>query len=414
MSPRSEIPFNLPFATGDEFAMIREAIDKAHLSGNGPFSRRCEHWLSDRIGSAAVHLVPSCTAALEMAALLADIRPGDEVLMPSFTFVSTANAFVLRGATPVFVDIRPDTLNLDEKLLEAAITERTKAIVPVHYAGVACDMDAIMAVAERHGLIVIEDAAHAVMARYRERPLGSIGQLGTLSFHETKNVICGEGGALLVNDPELVERAEILQEKGTDRRQFYRGEVDKYTWVDVGSSFLLSDVNAAFLYAQLEQAVSITARRMEIWNRYQEAFGSLEEAGLLRRPIVPHDVEHSAHLYYLLMRTPAERDGLIAALEQRGISCVFHYVPLHSAPAGRRFGRVGSDMTVTDDASARLVRMPLWVGMEPTHVDRVVDEVARFLSRAASRPAAAPAPAAELDTAPAGSRGRPSGIRAET
>jgi dTDP-4-amino-4,6-dideoxygalactose transaminase len=405
VDPTSEIPFNLPFATGDEFAMIREAIDNMHLSGNGPFSRRCEAWLAARIGSAAVHLAPSCTAALEMATLLAGIEPGDEVLMPSFTFVSTANAVVLRGATPVFVDIRPDTLNLDEELLEAAVTEHTKAIVPVHYGGVACDMDVIMSVADRHGLIVIEDAAHALLARYQERPLGGIGQLGALSFHETKNVICGEGGALLVNDPALVERAEIVQEKGTDRRQFFRGEVDKYTWVEVGSSFLLSDVNAAFLYAQLQQADAITRRRMELWTRYHEGFRGLESQGVLRRPIVPHDVEHSAHLYYLLIEPPADRDDLIAALERQGIGAVFHYVPLHSAPAGRRYGREGSEMSVTEDVSARLVRLPLWIGMEESHVDRVVDAVARCLTRAPSYQGVGRAAAAALGKAREGSPG---------
>jgi dTDP-4-amino-4,6-dideoxygalactose transaminase len=346
-----------------------------------------------------------------MATLLAGIEQGDEVLMPSFTFVSTANAVVLRGATPVFVDVRPDTLNLDEHLLEGAITERTRAIVPVHYGGVACDMDAIMALADRHGLIVIEDAAHALLARDRGRPLGAIGQLGALSFHETKNVICGEGGALLVNDPALAERAEILQEKGTDRRRFYRGEVDKYTWVDVGSSFLMSDVSAAFLYAQLEQARSITERRVDLWNAYHEGFRSLEAAGLLRRPVVPPGVEHSAHLYYLLMPSNAGRDDLIASLERRGISSVFHYVPLHSAPAGRRFGRTGSEMTVTEDAAARLVRLPLWVGMESGQVDRVVDEVARFVSRSPSSPAEE-RPAAAIGTAPAGSPAPRPGNRA--
>jgi dTDP-4-amino-4,6-dideoxygalactose transaminase len=412
VDPASEIPFNLPFATGGEFAMIREAIDNMHLSGNGPFGRRCEEWLSEWIGSAAVHLVPSCTAALEMAALLADIEPGDEVLMPSFTFVSTANAVVLRGATPVFVDIRPDTLNLDDELLEAAVTDRTKAILPVHYAGIACDMDAIMAVAKRHGLVVIEDAAHALLARYQGRPLGGIGHLGALSFHETKNVMCGEGGALLVNDPELVARAEIVQEKGTDRRRFFRGEVDKYTWVDVGSSFLLSDVNAAFLYAQLQQAEAITRRRVEIWNRYHEGFLALESAGVLRRPVVPHDVEHSAHLYYLLMQTPGDREDLIMALEEQGIGSVFHYVPLHSAPAGRRFGRAASDMSVTDEVSAQLVRLPLWVGMEPSHVDRVVDAVARFALEPPSYPGAGPA--AGLGTAQEGSGVRRHGTGANS
>lgn len=391
MRMSDEIPFNRPFATGGEFELIREAIENMHLSGNGPFSHRCAAWLQDRLGAASVQLTPSCTSALEMAALLAGVEAGHEVLMPSFTFVSTANAFVLRGATPVFVDIRPDTLNLDEALLENAITDRTRAIVPVHYAGVACDMDAIMSVADRHSLIVIEDAAHALLANHRERPLGGIGQLGTLSFHETKNVICGEGGAMLVNDPSLVERAEIVQEKGTNRSQFFRGQVDKYTWVDVGSSFLLSDINAAFLYAQLERAEWMTARRMDLWNRYQAGFAELEAAGLVRRPVVPDGAEHNAHLYYLLVETEAVRDDLIATLADRGIHCVFHYVPLHSAPAGRRLGRMGTAMEVTDDLSARLLRLPLWVGMEHTQVERVVDEVESILLGRPRRRAAAAA-----------------------
>ncbi len=396
MGLMEEIPFNRPYATGGEFDLIREAIDNMHLSGNGPFSRRCAEWLQERLGSASVQLTPSCTGALEMAALLAGVEAGDEVLMPSFTFVSTANAFVLRGATPVFVDVRPDTLNLDEELLERAITERTKAIVPVHYAGVACDMDAIMTLADRHGLVVIEDAAHALLAWHRDRPLGGIGQLGTLSFHETKNVICGEGGALLVNDPALVERAEIMQEKGTNRSQFYRGQVDKYTWVDVGSSFLLSDINAAFLYAQLERAEWMTERRLELWNLYHEGFADLETLGIVRRPIVPDQAKHNAHLYYLLTETNSDRDELIEALDRRGISCVFHYVPLHSAPAGLRFGRTGSDMTVTDDVSGRLVRLPLWIGMEADQARRVVDEVRRALfARVRTRAGVAPEPARE-------------------
>ena len=334
MSLNRDIPFNRPFATGDEFDLIREAIDNMHISGNGPFGRRCEQWLSERIGSASVHMTPSCTSALEMAALLAGIGPGDEVLMPSFTFVSTANAFVLRGATPVFVDIRHDTLNIDEALLEGAITDRTKAIVPVHYAGVACDMDAIVALADRRGLVVIEDAAHALLASYRDQPLGGIGQLGTLSFHETKNVSCGEGGALLVNNPSLVERAEVVQEKGTNRARFHRGEVDKYTWTDVGSSFLLSDVNAAFLCAQLGRADWMTAQRMELWDAYHAGFVELEAAGMVRRPIVPEGARHNAHLYYLLIETAADRDRLIEVLDSRGIRAVFHYVPLHSSSAG--------------------------------------------------------------------------------
>jgi dTDP-4-amino-4,6-dideoxygalactose transaminase len=383
MSGRDEIiPFNRPYVTGAEFALIREAIDNSHLSGNGPFSRRCSDWLTEQIGSAAVLLTPSCTAAIELAALLTDVQPGDEVLMPSFTFVSTANAFVLRNAVPVFVDVRRDTLNLDERLLEQAVTSRTKAIVPVHYAGVGCAMDEVMAVAARHSLSVIEDAAHALFAGYGGRPLGGIGQLATLSFHETKNVICGEGGALLVNDPALVERAEILQEKGTNRRQFHRGQVDKYTWVDVGSSFLLSDMNAAFLLAQFESAAAMTSQRLAIWRQYHDAFADLERSGLIRRPVVPDEAEHNAHMYYLLAEDLDARDALIAALAAQGVNAVFHYVPLHSSPAGGRFGRVGSSMDVTDDVSARLLRLPLWVGMRDDQVERVIDAVHVALSRA--------------------------------
>ena len=379
MKPRGAIPFNQPFTTGDEFSLMHEAVDNGHLSGNGPFNRQCEEWLRKRTEAASVRMTSSCTDALEIAALLAGVGPRDEVLMPSFAFVSTANAFVLRGATPVFVDIREDTLNIDETLLENAVTERTKAIVPVHYAGVACEMDTIAAVATRHGLVVIEDAAHALLARYRGRPLGGFGQLGALSFHETKNVTCGEGGALLVNDPSLVERAEIVHEKGTNRSEFHRGRIGCYTWVDVGSSFLLSDINAAFLYAQLKRAEWITARRMELWCAYHEGFAELEAAGAIQRPTIPDEADHNAHLYYLLTETPGARDRLLDALRDRGISCVFHFVPLHSSPAGQRFGRAGTDMSVTDDASSRLLRLPMWVGLKPTQVKRVIDSVRRAL-----------------------------------
>jgi dTDP-4-amino-4,6-dideoxygalactose transaminase len=375
------VPFNRPYATGREFELIREAIGNMHLSGNGPFSARCADWIRSQVGSAGVQLTPSCTAALEMAAIMAGVEPGDEVIMPSFTFVSTANAFVLRGAVPVFVDVRPDTLNLDESLLEAAITDRTRVIVPVHYAGVACEMDTIMDVAARHDLIVLEDAAHALLATYRGRQLGGIGQLATLSFHETKNVICGEGGALLVNDPALVERAEIVQEKGTNRRQFYRGQVDKYTWVDVGSSFLLSDLNAAFLLAQLEAARWMTEERLRVWNEYHDAFAELERAGVVRRPVVPPEAGHNAHLYYLLLENRERRDALISALAERGVSSVFHYVPLHSAPAGLRYGRASGSLEVTDDVSGRLLRLPLWIGMEAEDKRRVIHEVHRALAR---------------------------------
>jgi dTDP-4-amino-4,6-dideoxygalactose transaminase len=373
--PSERVPFNRPHATGREFDYIREAIEGAHLSGNGPFARRCAAWLEGWSGCAKALLTPSCTAALELAAALIELEPGDEVLMPSFTFVSTANAVALRGAEPVFVDVREDTLNLDETALAAAITPRTRAIMPVHYAGVGCEMDGIGRVASEHGRRVIEDAAQGVLATQDGRALGGIGDVGCLSFHETKNIICGEGGALLINDPELVERAEILQEKGTDRSRFLRGQVDKYTWVDVGSSFLLGEVSAAFLWAQMEQAEAITARRLEIWNEYNDAFAALEQAGLLRRPVVTPDSVHNAHLYYLLLPTNAQRDAFIKQLAARQVQAVFHYVPLHSSPAGRQLGRAHGSLAVTDDVAGRLVRLPLWIDMRPEDVANVVRAV---------------------------------------
>lgn len=375
MNVRPEVQFNRPYATGGEFACIREAIDGAHLSGNGPFTRRCAAWLESTTGSRRALLTPSCTSALEMAAILAGLGPGDEVVMPSFTFVSTANAVVLRGAVPVFVDVRPDTLNLDERLLAGAITSRTRAIVPVHYAGVGCEMDAISRIADEHGLTVIEDAAQGVTASYDGTALGGIGRLGCLSFHETKNISCGEGGALLVNDPDLVERAEILQEKGTDRSRFLRGEVDKYTWVDIGSSYLLGEVGAAFLWAQVQEADSITERRLAIWHRYHEAFAELEHEGVLRRPTIPARTSHNAHMYYLLLPVRARRDAFIAGLAARGVQSFFHYVPLHSSQAGRRFARAHGDLAVTVDVSDRLVRLPLWVQMTAEHEEAVVRAV---------------------------------------
>jgi dTDP-4-amino-4,6-dideoxygalactose transaminase len=376
-----KVPFNQPYVTGEEFGFIQEAIDDAHLSGNGRFSRQCMALLEEALGAQLVLLTNSCTAALEMSALLADVREGDEVIMPSFTFTSTATALVLRGAVPVFVDVRPDTLNLDERLVEAAITDRTKAIVAVHYAGVACAMDELTAIARSHGLLMIEDAAQAYGSTYRGCPLGTLGAAGTLSFHETKNVQAGEGGALIVNDETLVGRAEILHEKGTNRREFYRGMVDKYSWVDVGSSFLSSDLTAAFLWPQLLRADWINEQRLAVWNRYQEGFARLEAEGLARRPVVPDYAGHNAHLYYLLV-DPGHRDELISALGARGVTSVFHYVPLHSAPAGRRFGRPAGDLHVTDRVSASLLRLPLWIGLSDEQVERVItvveDEAARL------------------------------------
>lgn len=366
------IPFNKPFMTGRELAYIAQAHQNGHLAGDGAFTKQCSRWLQDCTGSQRALLTHSCTAALEMSAILAGFGPGDEIIMPSYTFVSTANAFVLRGAVPVFVDIRADTLNIDETLIEAAITPRTRGIMVVHYAGVACEMDAIQLIAQRHGLLVIEDAAQAILSRYRGQPLGAIGALGALSFHETKNIISGEGGALLVNDPSLVARAEIIREKGTNRAQFFRGQVDKYTWVDLGSSFLPSELIAAFLYAQMEEGRALTQRRLVIWQRYHDAFAQLEHEGLVQRPVVPSHCEHNAHMYYLLLPGLKERMQFIARMGKRGIQCVFHYVPLHSAPAGLKFGRASGDLARTTQLSDRLVRLPMWLGLEP-HQDEVID-----------------------------------------
>lgn len=368
------IPFNRPYSTGQEATYLLDAIARGHLSGDGYYTKQCHAWLEKKLGTHKALLTHSCTGALEMAAILANLEPGDEVIMPSYTFVSTANAFVLRGAVPVFVDVRPDTLNLDETLVEAAITPKTKAIVPVHYAGVGCEMDALMAIAERHGLMVIEDAAQGLMSSYKGRPLGSIGHMSAISFHETKNLISGEGGALAVNAPEFAERAEIIREKGTNRSKFFRGQVDKYTWVDVGSSYLPSDIIAAFLWAQMEEADFITNRRIQLWNRYHEAFADLEAREAIRRPIIPADCQHNAHMYYLLLNDLDQRTRFIASLKEQGIGTVFHYVPLHDAPAGRQFGRAHGELPVTKDLSERLVRLPLWPGLEP-HLEEVIEVV---------------------------------------
>lgn len=373
------IPFNKPYMTGKELGYIAQAHTNGHLAGNGQYSKLCCAWLEGRVGSRKALLTHSCTAALEIAAILSDVGPGDEVIMPSFTFVSTANAFVLRGALPVFVDIRPDTLNIDETKIEAAITPRTKAIVPVHYAGVGCEMDEIMDIAARHDLLVIEDAAQGLIAEYKGRPLGSIGHLAALSFHETKNIISGEGGALLINDSRFIDRAEIVWEKGTNRSQFFRGQVDKYTWVDVGSSYLPGEIVAAFLWAQMEDADTITGRRMDIWANYHEAFGDFEEAGALRRPIVPDECLHNGHMYYVLLPDLAARTAFIERLMENGIQPVFHYVPLHSSPFGRSAGRAVGDLSMTDSVSDRLVRLPLWVGLEAEQ-RLVIDEVRAALS----------------------------------
>jgi dTDP-4-amino-4,6-dideoxygalactose transaminase len=375
----NNVPFNKPFMTGRELEYIAQSHANGHLSGDGPFTKKCNGWLEQHTGTRRALLTHSCTAALEMAALLADLEPGDEVIMPSYTFVSTANAFALRGAVPVFVDIRPDTLNIDETRIEAAITSRTKVILPVHYAGVACEMDTIMDIAQRHSLLVIEDAAQGIMSTYKGRALGTIGHMGAYSFHETKNIIAGEGGALLVNDPSLAERAEIIREKGTNRSQFFRGQVDKYTWVDIGSSYLPGEVIAAFLWAQMEQADVITARRMALWDRYHAALAPLEQQGKLRRPVVPADCVQNAHMYYILLESLDKRSEIIAELKGQGISSVFHYVPLHSAPYGVKHSRHHGDMSNTDQLSDRLLRLPLWVGLE-SEQERVVGALCQALS----------------------------------
>ena len=369
------IPFNKPYLCGREIDYISQAHALGQLAGDGHFTKKCNAWLEQSTGCHKGLLTHSCTAALEMAAILADIKPGDEVIMPSYTFVSTANAFVLRGGVPVFVDIRPDTLNIDECLIEAAITSRTKAIVPVHYAGVACEMDSILAIARNYGLLVIEDAAQGVMATYKGRPLGSIGDLGCFSFHETKNIISGEGGALLINNPLFAERAEIIREKGTNRSLFFRGQVDKYTWVDIGSSYLPGELIAAFLWAQMEEADSITERRMALWNVYHDAFAYLETIGRLRRPIVPDSCLHNAHMYYLLMRNLKDRTAFITRMRELDVLCVFHYVPLHNAPNQGLQRDQSSPLANTEDLSDRLVRLPLWVGLEPMQEKVIADVI---------------------------------------
>ncbi len=350
--------------TGKELDYISKAHSNRILSGDGPFTKLCHQWLEKRTGCNKALLTHSCTAALEIAAILVDIQLGDEVIMPSYTFVSTANAFVLRGGVPVFVDIREDTLNIDEQKIESAITPRTKAIVPVHYAGVSCEMDIIMDIAQRYNLYVIEDAAQGIMSTYKGRALGSIGHFGCFSFHETKNISSGEGGALLINNPKFEERAEVIREKGTNRSQFFREQVDKYTWVDIGSSYLPSEIIAAFLWAQIEEAESITTRRIAIWEQYHESLYSLEVDDKLRRPIIPLNCQHNAHMYYLILDSSEKRTRVIKEMEQLGINTVFHYVPLHSSPAGKKYGRVQGELKNTDHFSERLLRLPLWIGLE--------------------------------------------------
>ena len=372
-----KIHFNSPFIVGKELFNVAQAVINGHLSGDGEFTQKCHQWLENNLCCKKAMLTHSCTAALEMSAILCNIVVNDEVIMPSFTFVSTANAFVLRGAIPVFVDIRPDTLNVDEHLIEAAITEKTKAIVPVHYAGVGCEMDTIMAIAQKHDLYVIEDAAQAILSNYQDKKLGSIGHLGCLSFHETKNVISGEGGALLINDPSLIERAEIIREKGTNRSRFFRGEVDKYTWVDIGSSYLPSELIGAFLYAQLEHAEMVTQQRIHSCQQYHTLLSPLAKLGYIQLP----SQIGNGHLFYILTRSLQERTELIAFLKNEGIHTVFHYIPLHSSPAGIKYGRVGSDMSVTNKASDVILRLPMYYGISDLKILSVVDNIVKFYNK---------------------------------
>ncbi|MBR6159463.1 MAG: dTDP-4-amino-4,6-dideoxygalactose transaminase [Lachnospiraceae bacterium] len=372
--------FNIPPYTGREKEYVGEAIDLHKISGDGEFTKKCSGYLEEKTHSPKVLLTTSCTHATEMTALLAGIGPGDEVIMPSYTFVSTADAFVLRGATAVFVDIRPDTMNIDEKLIEDAITDRTKAIVPVHYAGVSCEMDTITDIAKRHGLFVIEDAAQGVMSTYKGRALGSIGDFGCYSFHETKNFSMGEGGALLIRDEKYIESAEIIREKGTNRSKFYRGQIDKYTWVDAGSSYLPSELNAAYLYAQLEVADNITSARMNCWNKYYEMLAPLKDRGLIELPYVPEECVHNGHMFYIKAKDLMERTKLINHLKDNGIEAVFHYIPLHSAPAGKKFGRFSGNDTYTTRESERLVRLPMYYGLTDDDVEEVCEKIRDFYS----------------------------------
>lgn len=373
------IPFNRPCHTGNEDQYILAAMRSDKISGDGKFGQLCQAWFEQHLGCKKALLTPSCTHALEMAVLLLNICPGDEVIMPSFTFVSTANAFVLRGAKIVFVDIRPDTMNIDERLIEAAITPKTKAIVPVHYAGVGCEMDTIMHIAERYGVYVIEDAAQGVMSTYKGRALGTFGQLAAYSFHETKNFTSGgEGGLLIINDEQFVQRAEIIREKGTNRSQFFRGMVDKYTWVDLGSSYLPSEIQAAYLWGQLEWADKITQNRLATWNYYYDALSGLARKGLVELPTIPNDCLHNGHMFYLKVRDLDERSALLSHLKAVGVHAVFHYIPLHNAPAGLRFSRFHGEDVFTTKESERLLRLPIWYGMDEATRAHVVQSVKRF------------------------------------
>ena len=378
-----KIPFNKPYISGKEIEYIAEAIARRELSGDGLYTAMCHRWLEEITGSKKALLTHSCTAALEIAAILLNIEPGDEVIMPSFTFVSTANAFVLRGGIPVFVDIRNDTLNIDECLIEAAITKKTKAIIPVHYAGVACEMDVIMEIAKRHNIAVIEDAAQGVLSTYKGRALGSIGDMGVYSFQETKNLTCGEGGALLINDKKFIQRAEIIREKGTDRKRFFRGELDKYTWQDIGSSYLLGEIGAAFLWAQFENAESVIKQRREIWQSYYMLLTPLLKAGKLNLPFEPKECKHNGHLFYILLSNKNQRDQLIDSLKKDNINTVFHYVPLHNSPKGLLNSKASGTLERTQALSERLIRLPIWVGLDSATIKKIVNSIKKNLNQKA-------------------------------
>ena len=371
------IPFNKPYLSGNELQDIKKAHSQGQLAGDGTFSKLCHSWLEKNTLCCKALLTHSCTAALEMAAMLIDIQSGDEVIIPSYTFVSTANAFTLRGAKPVFADIRSDTLNIDEDLIESLITPRTKAIIPVHYAGVSCNMNSIIEIAKRYNLSVIEDAAQGILAKYNGDQLGSIGELGCLSFHETKNIHCGEGGALLINDKKFFERAEIIREKGTNRSQFFRRQIEKYRWVDIGSSYLPGELTASFLFSQLQVAKEITKKRLIIWNRYHEMFEKLEQTEKVRRPIIPKDCEHNGHTYHLLLNRKFNRDKVLKEMNNKQVNAVFHYLPLHASPAGQKYGKCPAPLPITEDVSERIIRLPMWVGFDQH--ERVLDVLSSLL-----------------------------------
>lgn len=375
------IVFNVPPFTGKEMEYIKQAVDAHKICGDGQFTKNCNNWLEEKTGSTKALLTTSCTHATELVALLADIKLGDEVIMPAYTFVSTADAFVLRGAVPVFVDIRPDTMNIDETLIEAAITEKTRAIVPVHYAGVSCEMDTIMALAKKYNLIVIEDAAQGIMSTYKGKPLGAIGDFGCFSFHETKNFSMGEGGALLIQDEKYIEDAEIFREKGTNRSKFFRGQIDKYTWVNFGSSYLPSELNAAYLWAQLEMADEITDVRMARWNQYEKALRPLAEAGLIELPVIPEECTHNAHMFYMKAKDLEERTALINHLKANDILAVFHYIPLHTAPAGIKYGRFNGEDRYTTKESERLLRLPMYYTLKEEEVDYICEKIKEFYTK---------------------------------